>query len=250
MTRKTALLITLALLVLCGGITAAGGYGNQDDNKAKVRVFHASPSPTPNVDVIANQALTLFEDVAFGSVTDYAMVDASVYFIEVVETGTTAPAVIEGDLSLFYGTDYTVVATDELDMIMPVVLIDDSSDVEKEMTRVRVFHGSPDTGAVQVRAVDGPVWVESVEFQNSSGYITVPSGMYELEVSVIGTDIAVTIPADLPEESVVTVWAIGRLGDGSIQFVPTVDSSNDSADRDDDDDNGGPRFPWWLRFFR
>jgi hypothetical protein len=221
------------------------------DNQARARVVHASPDPTPSVDVIANGALTLFADVEFGEVTDYLPVDANVYFIEVVETGTSGPAAIEANLSLFYGTDYTVVATDELASITPIVLVDNNDYVASDMTRVRLFHASPDTDPVVVRAVDGPFWFgDPVAFQSASPYKMVPAGTYDLEVTLAGTTTSLVIPgATFPGGSVVTLFAIGRLGDGSITVLPSVDETFDDMDPDDDDDEDDDSPRRWRDVF-
>jgi hypothetical protein len=232
--KRFAVLASLLVLVIAAAPALAA------DSQARARVVHASPDPTPNVDVIANGALTLFSNVAFGDVTDYLPVDANVYFIEVVETGTSGPAAFDATLSLFYGTDYTVIATDELASITPVVLVDDNSYVASDMTRVRLFHASPDTDPVVVRAVDGPFWFgDPVAFQSASPYIMVPAGTYDLEVTLAGTTTSLVIPdAMFPGGSVVTLFAIGRLGDGSITVLPSVDATfDDMGDGDDDDDD-------------
>jgi hypothetical protein len=231
-----------------------------DDLQARARVVHASPDPTPPVDVIANGAITLFEDVAFGDVTEYLAVVPNVYTVEVVEAGTSGPAVITADLSLFYGTDYTVVATDELASITPVVLVDDNSWVDDDKARVRLFHASPDTDPVVVRAVDGPFWFgDPVAFQSASPYIMVPAGTYDLEVTVAGTMTSLVIPdAEFPGGSVVTLFAIGRLGDGSITVVPSIDAmfddgmddDEDPDDESDDDDSDDDSPPWRGLFDR
>jgi hypothetical protein len=249
--KRFATLASLLVLAIAASPALA------EDFQARARVVHASPDPTPSVDVIANGALTLFEDVEFGEVTDYLPVDANVYFIEVVETGTSGPAAFDANLRVFYSTDYTVIATDELASITPVVLVDDNSYVSSDMTRVRLFHGSPDTDPVVVRAVDGPFWFgEPVGFQNASPYVMVPAGTYDLEVTLAGTTTSLVIPdAAFPGGSVVTLFAIGRLGDGSITVLPSVDATfddmgdDDDDDDDDEDDDSPPRWrDFWDRY--
>ena len=230
----------LLALALAGSPALADDEGFDRFFPSEVRVVHASPAPTPAVDVVVDDALVLFQNVPFGAATEYRSVAPSVYNVKVVETGTPGPAVIDTDLSLFYGDDYTVVATGLFPDIEPIVLEDDNSRVMPFSARVRFFHGSPDTGPISVRAVDGPVWVESLSYQSASPYVMVPAGPYDLEVSVLGTDISVVIPAGLPGGSTVTVFAIGLLGDSSLQFLPTVDSTRDRRGRDGFGDDDGP----------
>lgn len=58
-----------------------------DDDKARVRVIHASPD-APGVDVAVADGPVLFENIEFPNGTDYAEVDAGTYDLQVRPTGT------------------------------------------------------------------------------------------------------------------------------------------------------------------
>ena len=92
--------------------------------KAKLRVIHASPD-APSVDVKLNGTRAITE-LAFNESTDYAMIDAGEYNVKVVPAGLDDPVVIDADLDLM-AMDYTVVASDVLSSITPIVLVDDNA---------------------------------------------------------------------------------------------------------------------------
>ncbi len=199
--KRFALFLMTACLVT--GIASA--------NDARVRVIHASPD-APAVDILVNDDLRAFQNVAFGEASDYTPVPANVYNAKVVPAGAgPGSAVIDADLNLFYKTDYTVIAVDFLDDITPIVLMDDNSLLSFRESRVRFVHASPDAPAVDIKIQDGPYLFQDVEFKESAGYVTVPRGMYNLEVRVAGTDVvALEIPAVMLDRGAIyTVVATG-----------------------------------------
>lgn len=79
----------------------------------RVRAVHASPD-APAVDVTVDDgALTLFEDVEFGESSDYAVVPADAYEVEVRPAGGGNP-VFEADVHLEGRSTYTVFAVEYL----------------------------------------------------------------------------------------------------------------------------------------
>lgn len=185
-------------------------------NVARVRVVHASPD-APSVDVRVDGGLA-FADVAFGAATGYASVPAGTYNVQVepAGAGNAGPFVIDADLTLAAGQDYTVVATDFLASITPIVLVDNNSAPAPGNARVRFFHGSPDTPAVDVALTGGPVIFANAPFQ-ASATGEVPGATYDLEARVAGTQIVgLYIPGVTFEAGkVYTVFAIGELADGA-----------------------------------
>ena len=77
-------LITCLVASLVMSATSAAAQGGED--KARVRVIHASPD-TPAVDVLVNDELALFSSVMFGDATEYAEAPANVYDVKVVPAG-------------------------------------------------------------------------------------------------------------------------------------------------------------------
>jgi len=91
---------------------------------ARLRVVHAS-ADAPNVDVIANDTVTLVSDLAFPDATPIVAVDPATYNVKVTAAGNASAVVIEADLTFEAGVTYDVLAVNELASIEPLVLTDD-----------------------------------------------------------------------------------------------------------------------------
>ena len=180
---------------------------------ARVRVVHASPD-APAVDVLVNDGV-VFAGVPFEGITGFAAVPEGTYNVKVVPAGATGPVVIEANLPLSNGIDYTVIATDVLARITPIILTATADQPATGMSWVRFFHGSPDAPAVDIAVTGGPVLFPSVAFQQGTDYLEVPAGTYNLEARVAGTTtVALALPGvALAPGAVYTVYATGLLAD-------------------------------------
>ena len=197
--------------------------------KAKLRVIHASPD-APAVDVKLNGTRAITE-LAFNEATDYAMVDSGTYNVKVVPAGLDDPIVIDADLDLM-AKDYTVIASDVLSSITPIVLEDDNA--LDALARIRFIHTSPNAPAVDIALANGgPVLFADVEFGENAGYIEVPGGTYDLEARVAGTD---TVALSVPGLKVTgfrnfTVLATGLLGGNpALGVIATLDAQKCATD--------------------
>jgi hypothetical protein len=132
-------LIPMLMIMTVLMTTSAFAMGSSRD--AEVRVIHASPD-APNVDVLVDGAVA-FENAPFRGITEYASLSPGTYNVQVVPSGATAPVVIDEDLTLQPRQDYTVLAVDTLDSIMPLVLRDRNTWVPKYGSRLRFVHASP-----------------------------------------------------------------------------------------------------------
>jgi len=197
------------------------------DADARVRVVHASPD-APAVDVWVNDSVA-FSNAPFKGITDYAGLEPATYNVKVVPTGATEPVVIEADLGLDAGTDYTVVALNTLENIEPLVLVDNNSQPAAGKAHVRFVHASPDAPAVDIAVADGgPVLFSNVAFKEVGDYLPVDAGTYDLEVRVAGTEgMALDVPGlTLNDGTVYTVFAMGLAdGEPALTAVPSVDAS-------------------------
>lgn len=198
-----------AVLTVDNGSLNPGGV-------ARVRVLHASPD-APAVDVRVNGGVA-FADVVFAEATGYAALPPGTYNVKVEPAGAggAGPFVIDANLNLLAGRDYTVVAKGLLASIAPAVLEDENAAPAAGSARVRFFHGSPDAPAVDIAVTNGPVIFPDVAFGESVA-IEVPAGGYDLEVRAAGSNlVALTLPGiTLEAGKVYSVFATGLLADGA-----------------------------------
>lgn len=156
---------------------------------ADVRVVHASPD-APVVDILVNGSVAI-PSLAFNQFAGYVSLPAGTYQIGVVPAGQSKPVVIDASLDLRDGVAYTALAVNTLAQIEPLVVVDDRSPVLSG-SRIRFVHASPDAPAVDIALADGgPVLFGNVAFKEAPPAIVVPSGTYDLEVRLAGTDTVV-----------------------------------------------------------
>jgi hypothetical protein len=187
----------LKLLTLLFAATAFTGACSDDDEgtgpdgEARVRVVHASPD-APDVDVLLDDAGVL-SDVPYGTASDYLAASPGERNLKVNAAGTTN-TVIDADVNLVDGTDYTVLAAGVAAAIQPIVLEDDNSAPSAGSARVRAIHGAPAAPAVDVYvtapgqdlAQVAPV-LTGVQFGDVADYLEVPAGEYQVRIAPAGT---------------------------------------------------------------
>jgi hypothetical protein len=204
-------------------------YGDTDalhqQTDVNVRVAHMAPD-APNVDVFVDGQEVL-SDVPFRTVSDYLTLDPGVYNIMIQDANNTV-TVFNGTARLSPG-DYTLVAQGELDNDTFTVrgVHDVNTAVPANQARLRGIHASPDAPAVDVTANDTTLLFDNVSFGNSSGYVHVPDGTYDVQVrpetpSNNGTVVA-TFPATVDGGTTYTVFAAGYLD-------PATAPANESFD--------------------
>jgi hypothetical protein len=219
--KRLAALSSVLVLVLATATSALAANG-----PARVRVVHASPD-APAVDVWVNDAIKAFTNAPFKGITSYAELDAGTYNVKVVPSGATEPVVIEADLDLAAGTDYTVVAVGKLADIEPIVLVDNNALPAAGKAHVRFVHASPDAPNVDIAVKGGPVLFENVPFKQAFPYLPVDAGTYDLEVRVHDSGaVVLEVPGlSLANQTVYTVFAMGLAGgEPSLVAVPSVDA--------------------------
>jgi hypothetical protein len=241
------------VLIGCGGDSITGASPSEAGSTL-VRVAHLSPDAPP-VDVLVNGARVV-NGAAFGDATGYLALPAGSARIQVVPAGASSPVVIDATLDLADGAAYTVAATGLLGAndLRPIVLVDDFG-TRGDRAKVRFVHASPDAPAVDIAAAGGAlvggadpatlpspgqagspqapqtgaqsqILFANVAFRESRGYVPVAGGSYDLQVRPAGsTAVALTIPAvGLPNGRNFTIFAIGRLGNGSLTALALPDA--------------------------
>lgn len=190
MLRKCGLVWALSVGIL---FTAAGCDNSSSSamRNANIRVLHASPD-APNVDV-AVDGTNVLTNVPYKTVSDYLGVSAKSHKIEVFPTGTTT-AVITANLSPADGSYTTIAAADFVGSISAKVLTDDHTAPAAGNFKLRLFHGSPSAGPVDIY-VTGPdddittkdPTLANVPFLGVSDYLTEPAGTYRVRITPTGT---------------------------------------------------------------
>ncbi|MEM7262358.1 MAG: DUF4397 domain-containing protein [Planctomycetota bacterium] len=205
------------------------GWSGSVEASALVRVAHLSPD-APNVDVWVDGNVVL-SDVPFGAISDRLPLPPGTYTVQVTPAGATEPVVIDADLTLDSGVSYTVAATGVLADIAPLVLVDDTV-TDPDFAKVRFNHTSPDAPAVDVAVAGGPVLFSNVSFGESSGYLNVDPGTYDLEVRVAGTStVALSLPGvALAGETNYEVFAIGLLADMTLGALTALTATPEPAE--------------------
>ncbi|MGD9714402.1 MAG: DUF4397 domain-containing protein [Thermomicrobiales bacterium] len=216
--------IAIALAFMAGfGVMALGSGASAQADDARVRITHASPD-APAVDIWVNgePAIT---NLAFGQATDVIALPAGTYDVAVTVAGSadTSGAVIEASLTLEAGAGYDVVAAGYLAEIGAQIYPLDLSPVTEGNARLQVIHASPDAPEVDVTA-NGSALVEGLAFPDSSGFLEVPAGSYDVQVLLTsGGAVALDLPGTVLEAGqVYVVMAIGEAGAGTLTALPLV----------------------------
>lgn len=190
---------------------------------AKVRFIHTSPD-APAVDVAVTGGDVLFGDVAFREATDTITVPPGTYDLEVRLAGTDTVALPLPGVELAPGTNYNVFAVGLVADGSLGANIATSAEPVVRPAQVRVAHLSPDAPEVDVR-VNGNLVLESVPFTTVSGYLELPGGEYQFEVTPAGATEPVVIDAvvTVEDNQSYTIAATGSLAAEDLQPVVLVD---------------------------
>ncbi len=228
--RVSGVFIALLAAVIAGGALLAfsAGDASAQASEARIRVLHASPD-APAVDIYLDGAEAI-PNLAYDDITDYVSVASGDHNIQVFPASAdgTGDPVIEADVTLASGVDYTVAAVGFLANIEPLVLVDDNSVPAAGEANLRFAHASPDAPAVDIYAAGAGVVVPNAAFKDASGYLGLAAGTYDLEVRAAGTD---TVALDLPgivleEGKTYTAFAVGLLsGTPALNAKLTVDAT-------------------------
>ena len=191
MKRRLLTLGFAAVALVAGCSDDDSNTGPATPTVAGVRVVHASPD-APSVDVLVDDAQVLTGVPYLGS-SSYLEVPTGTRNVKVNAAGTST-TVIDADLPVAEGTDYTVIAGGLVSDIAPLVLEDDRSAPPSGSVKVRAVHGAPSAPAVDIYVTAPEADLEaatpaltSVPFGAASDYLTVPAGDYQVRVTPAGS---------------------------------------------------------------
>jgi len=182
---------------------------NSSPRTAQALIVHASPD-APAVDIVVDNGAPAVEDLAFPTNTGYVALTSGTRNVK-INVANTPTTVINSDLTLVPGTNYSVFAVNTVSSIELLVLVDDLTAPAAGKAHVRFVHLSPDAPAVDVAVTGGPVLFGNVSFKGYQGFAPVNAGTYNLEVRLAGTS-TVVLPLPgiaLQDGKIYTVFAKG-----------------------------------------
>lgn len=171
---------------------------------AQLRVIHASPD-APAVDIVVNNdcAAPVLSGVPYPVFSNYLSVPAATYNVKVTAAGNCGAVVIDANLTLSAGKQYSVYATGLLASIAPYVLTDDNRPIATA-AKVRIVHAAPSAGRVDiyVTAPGASIATATPAFTNvplraETGYVNLAGGSYDVTVTPTGTKTPAIGPATI-----------------------------------------------------
>lgn len=212
-------LLGLALVAVLGLAACGDDDGPTETTTGRVRAVHLSPD-APAVDVLLDGTEVL-SGVTYLISSEYLDVPTGDRTFRVEPTGSNT-AVIEATVPVGENVDYTLLAVNDVENIEPLYLTDDNTAPAVGQARIRVLHGAPSVGAVDVYVTApgaplGTPTLTNVPFKGASGYLPVPAGRYQVRVTPTGVPGTVAINQEItaPANVVATAIAVERQGGGA-----------------------------------
>lgn len=179
-------LAATTLLMACDSDETTG-----PETTAQVRVVHGSPN-APAVDVLVDNDEVL-ADVSYRQFSGYLEVPSGTRNIKVNAANTTT-TVINANPALVADAAYTIIATNVLASIEPLVLTDNLTAPAAGNIKLRLVHGAPNVGAVDIyvtapgaNLATATPTLTAVAFKTASAYLEVPAGAYQVRITPTGT---------------------------------------------------------------
>jgi hypothetical protein len=208
----------LVLALAAAALTSACGDNGPGEGGGRLRLVHISPDVGP-VDIVLDGD-TIVRNLAYRAASDYLDASAGGHTLQVSTTGTTN-TLLDSDVSIADGTDYTVLVADTLASLKLIVLTDDNGPPPAGKIKVRAVHGSPHAGLVDVYVTtpedvitgSTPVLI-NVHFGQFSPYLDADAGSYRVRVTPTKTTDVLIDSGDL------------TLDEGQVRTAIAVDPEN------------------------
>ncbi len=212
------LLLCFLLLAVAVFETACG----IEKNQPRLRIVHDSPD-APNVDVLVN-GTSVATNVPYKANSGYLkVIPPGSTKIEVRPTGASTD-VINATVTLAAKTDHTVLATNFVASIEPLVLTDDNTPPSAGNVKVRLVHGAPSAPPVDIYVTapgadlsTATPTLTNVPFKGVSNYLSVPAGTYQVRIVPTGTKTVVIDSGSLTLAAgqIRTAIAVDNVGGGA-----------------------------------
>lgn len=186
---------------------------------AYIRVIHASPA-VGTADVFVD-GVKLLSSFAFGAVTDYAPVPPGAHKVQIALVGKGINAsVITQDLAVQPGVAYTAAAIGTQATGLSIEVFIDNNILAAGQAKARIYNLAPDAGAFDVSA-SGRTLVSSLNYQQVSNYVMLPTGNYDFTLSAPSTNTMLPLTQTLGSNTVTSIFIIGVVnGSPKIELVP------------------------------
>ena len=159
--------------------------------------------------------------------------------VEAILPGTNAVVIGPGDIMVKQGSRTTVIALNTVNSIEPLVLMTPIDQISTTETQVRVVHGAPNVGMVDVYVTQPGIDLSTTaalgtfEFKGTLGPISVPAGIYQVRVTPAGDPDTVAYNADIELTGGNDVVAVAventSFGQSPISLVASI-TSPDAGD--------------------
>lgn len=205
--------------------------------------FHGSPD-APGVSVIGRNVGTLFDNITFGTFTEYTSLAPDTYYLDLSPAGSSLIlATYLADLSEYANQSVVLVASGFLlqsPSFVPLAVLADGTVIELQATsvaNVQVIHNSP-SPTVDVYA-NGDLLIDDFTFRTATPFQFLPAGV-DIEIAV-APDTSTSAASAIFTQTVnfvngaeYTVIANGIVGDTNTPFGLSVNEnamsqSNNSA---------------------
>ena len=218
---------TLGLFLLAAAALSVGCHDDTSSNagEGRLRIVNVSPD-APSLALVVDGD-TIASDVAYLGSSDYIQVPAAGHVFQVADANAST-TLIDKDISVADGVDYTVLVGDTLASIEASVLIDDNSIPPAGTIRVRAAHGAPHLGRVDIYVTEPGAdltlttpTASNIAFGQVLPYVNPNSGTYEIRVTTTGTkDVLIDGSFTVETSQVRTVIAVDAAGGGgSFDFL-------------------------------
>lgn len=185
--KKIALASTLAIAAALV-LTGCNGQG-ESAATGELRFVHAIAN-APGVDVLSNRSSSnIASNATYRSIGTYRKVRSGINTVQIRAANTTN-VVASAPATISQNNRFTLYAVNTLATPQVVLVEDENVAAAPSQTRVRVLHGAPTAGTVDVYVTAPGASLTGVaptindfNFRSTFGYVTLPAGNYQIRIT-------------------------------------------------------------------
>lgn len=210
--------LSLPIVMVMAGIAGPGITPAFADSPAFVRIIHASPA-VATADVFLD-GKKILSDFGFGSITGYVSIPPGPHKVQISLLGKgVGAAALTQTLSVSPGVAYTVAATGDTSSDLALQVFVDNNQLASGATKVRFYHLSPGTGAVNI-STGGKEVVQGLTYKQASDYLTFQPAAYTFNANITQPSSQMPVSVTLKANTVTSIFAVGVFnGTPKIGFV-------------------------------